>query len=710
MIQDGSSFGALTPLLAPRSVAIIGASDREGNLGGTATTFLRKFGYTGPIWPVNSGNSTVADLPCYASVADLPGVPDLAIFAVPAKAVAVLLRECATAGVRAAVVWAGGFAEQGPEGRAMQAELESICRETGILLCGPNCIGIINTGIGLTASFSSMLHDHARLSRGVVSMISQSGGISVMAHSRAQYLGLGFRVTVSVGNEASLSVADFIRAVAQDEGTRVIAVYTEGLSSAAEFIDALSTARHHGKPVVILKGGASAASSRAALAHTGKLAGEDRTYEALFREFGVIRVYSTQEMLDVCLQLASLRPGQLPTGNKVLISSFGGGSGVICTDQSGREGLAVLPLDEQAQATVKPLLTPLSSALNPIDFTPGMMTNAKHRANMPAVLGMLGEARGIDAWLFLAAGFDALAPELIEMFDTLRNSVEVPVLLTWQSMPEGTLEALAARGIYTFTEHARAARTLGHLVRHAADLRHRIRKIDLAPGNFPWNDFVPAGTVSAVVSEDVVAGLLEAAGLPVARGRIARNAEQAASLAAEVGYPVAMKGISPAITHRAAAGLVALNIEHADAVLSTDALLRQRALARGVTLDGVWVQHMFAGQYELLVTAFRDREFGVMVGVGMGGGLTEIIDDVVFARAPLNADGAQDLIGRLRTTRRLPDFFSPTQCALAADFIARFSALVASAPWARFTFEINPVKLAVDSLAAVDGLLLIESD
>ena len=232
----------------------------------------------------------------------------------------------------------------------------------------------------------------------------------------------------------------------------------------------------------------------------------------------------------------------------------------------------------------------------------------------------------------------------------------------------------------------------------------------MAPGNFPWHDFVPAGTDSAVVSEDVVAGLLEAAGLPVARGRIARNAEQAAGLAAEVGYPVAMKGISPAITHRAAAGLVALNIEHADAVRSTDTLLRQRALARGVTLDGVWVQHMFAGQHELLVTAFRDREFGVMVGVGMGGGLTEIIDDVVFARAPLDADGADDLIGSLRTTRRLPDLFNPTQRTLAADFIARFSALVASAPWAHFTFEINPVKLATDSLAAVDGLLLIESD
>ncbi len=705
--SPGAPFGDLTPLLSPRSVAVIGASDREGNLGGAAVRFLRKFGYAGPVWPVNPTHPQVAGLVCYPSLQALPAVPDLAIIAVPAESVLPVLQDCVAAGVPSAVAWAGGFAEVGKPGRALQAELAAFCRASGIKFCGPNCIGIINNAIGMTASFSSLLHDLPRLTPGAVSMVSQSGGISVMAHSRAQQLGLGFRITVSVGNEVALGIADFIRALAQDDGTKVIAVYTEGLSDPPAFVEALAHARRCGKPVVVLKGGATEASGRAALAHTGRLAGQDRTYEAIFREHAVIRVHSTEELLDVCLQLASMRPGQWPAGERVLISSFGGGSGVLATDQCVRVGLQVPAFDPGTVARIAALLTPLSSALNPIDFTPGMMTNAKYRAHMPVALQALADAPGTDAWMFLSAGFDALAPQVVEMFDTLRQGTDKPICLTWQAMPAGTEEALAARGIYVFSEHARAARVLGHLVRHAANLRHRIRQVVQGGTPFAWHEHV-AADAGAVVSEPIVARVLEAVGLPVARGRMASNAEDAVRAAQELGYPVAIKAISPAITHRAAVGLVALNVGNADTVAATEHAFRARAAALGVALDGVWVQHMFRGERELLVAAFRDAEFGVMVGCGMGGAITEIIDDVVFARAPIDAEGALDLLAQLRTLRRLPDTLSDTQRRLAADFIARFSALAASAPWPRFTLEINPVQLSTDAIAAVDGLLLLE--
>ncbi|WP_233838195.1 acetate--CoA ligase family protein [Paraburkholderia sp. ZP32-5] len=701
-------FGALTPLLAPRSIAVIGASDRPGNLGGVAVNYLRKFRFAGPIWPVNAGKPTVADLPCYASLGALPGTPDLAIVAVPADSVLDVVRECADAGIRAAVVWAGGFAEQGDEGKAHQRALETLCKERGIQLCGPNCIGIINTSIGLTASFTSMLREHDTLTAGHVSMVSQSGGIAVNTHSRAQQLGLGFRVTISCGNEAALGVADFMHVLAQDDGTRVIAVYTEGLSNPDAFIDALREARRRNKPVVVLKGGATAASSRAAMAHTGRLAGSDRTYEAIFREFGVIRVYSQEEMLDVCLQLASMRPDQLASGRRVLISTFGGGSGVICTDQCGREELEVPALSDDAQQRIAPLLTPLSSTLNPIDLTPGMMTNATHRANMPAAMNELAALDEVDAWLFMASGFGELAPELAEKYDTLRKTSSKPVCLTWQSMPQELPKLLASRGIYAFTEHGRAVRTLGHLVRHAENRRHRIRRVDTPATSFDWDRYVAQSSDPHVISENVVAAILEAANLPVARGRIAKSADEAARMAREVGYPVAIKGISAAITHRAAAGLVALNVDSDEAAKQTAQRFDERAAARGVTLDGVWVQHMFAGSQELLITALRDAEFGVMIGVGIGGGMTEIVDDVAFARAPLDADGAYDLIGTLRTVRRFPQWLPDAQRQQTADWIARFSQLVAGAPWSNFTFEVNPLKIGERGVAAVDGLLLID--
>ena len=701
------SFGKLTPLLAPSAVAVIGASDREGSLGGIATGYLARFGFAGPVWPVNPGRATVAGLTCYPSLRDLPGVPDLAVLAVPGESVLDAVKECVAAGVPAGVAWAAGFAEVGGDGVARQASLAAYCKDTGFLLCGPNCVGILNTANGLTASFTSMLTDRKRMIPGVVSMVSQSGGIAVMAHARAEEFGLGFRVTASCGNEAALGLADFMRALVDDDGTRVIAVYAEGLSDPDGFVDALGAARAAAKPVVVLKGGMAEASSRAALAHTGRLAGSDRTFDAICREFAVIRVHSSEELLDVCLQTGSLSRDQLPAGPRVLVSSFGGGSGVVCTDQCERAGLRVPVLGEGTQAAMRALVTPFSSVANPIDFTPGMMTVAKHRANVPAALDTLASAPDVDAWVFLAAGFDRLAPQVVQMYDDTRRRAPKPMFLTWQAPPDGTLEALGERGIYTFSEHARAVRSLRHLVTYKAALGNRIRRIAPSAIPFAWHEHVGTEDTPRVVSEDEVAALLVAAGLPVAQGKRAARGESA-RIAGEVGYPVAMKGLSPAITHRAAVGLVALDVDSADTAAAVEQRFHARAAELGAPLDGVWVQHMFAGNRELLVTAFRDREFGVIVGVGIGGGATELVDDVAFARAPIDPTGAFDLVGELRTLHRMPGYLTPRQRELAADFLARFSGLVASAPWKRFTLEVNPLKLGADACAAVDGLLIVE--
>jgi acetyltransferase len=697
-------FGDLTPLLAARSVAVIGASDREGNLGGLAARFLQKFGYRGPIWPVNPSRNVVAELPCFSSLSALPSTPDMAIIAVPASDVIKVAQDCIDAAVPSAVIWAGGFAEGGTEGRALQDELARVCRAGGLKLCGPNCIGIINTSIGLTASFSSLMTEIESFTPGTVSIVSQSGGIAVNAHARAQHLGLGFRLTISCGNEAVLGIPDFMQALIDDDGTRVIAVYTEGISDPQGFVRALACAREKQKPVVILKGGATPESSRAALAHTGRLAGSDRTYDAIFREFAAVRVYSPEELLEAALQFASLRPGQLPQGNRVLVSSFGGGSGVIAADQCAREGLVVPPLDQPTRAQLKPVLTGLASSMNPVDLTPGTITNPKNRENFPKVLEILSQSSGTDQYLFFSSGFGQQAGAVAEMFETMRERSPKPVGLSWQAPPDGILQRLAGRGVMPFTEHARLIRAAGHVARYAADLKHRIRTLPNAP-SFPWKDHI--SFEHGVATEDVVAGILQHAGLAVARGGIAKTAAEAVRIAETVTYKVAMKAISPDITHRAAAGLVALNLENAETVSRSFETFAARVAERGARFDGVWVQHMFEGQLEMLVTAIRDAEFGVLVGVGMGGAMTEVIDDVVFARAPIDADGAEDLVKRLRTFRRMPQLFSQQQLRSIADFTASFSTLVASAPWPSFTLEINPLKVSDQAAAAVDGLLVV---
>lgn len=700
-------FGDLTPMLAPRSVAVVGASDREGNLGGLAVQYLQKFGFQGHVWPVNAGRSEVAGLPCFPSISVLPSVPDLVIVAVPAEAVEDVIRDCIAVGVPSAIVWSGGFAEAGPEGRERQDRLEALCKGTNLKLCGPNCIGVINSGNGLTASFSSLLTEIDTLNGGGISMVSQSGGISVTALGRAHELGLGFRMAVSCGNEAVLGIHDFIEALAEDRETRVIAIYVEGLSNSQRFVEALDKARRAGKFVVIMKGGASDASARAAMAHTGKLAGSDRVFEAVFREFAAIRVFSIEEMLDVSLLLSALPEGRIANGNRVLLSSFGGGSGVIGTDQCEREGLTVPPLDRATRDRLQPIFASLGSSANPIDLTPGSMTNPKLRANLLEVMKIMSDAPDIDIFLLLSAGFGSLAPELVKIYEALQDYTEKPVVLSWLSPPAGINEDLAGKGVRVFDEHARAIRAAGHLARFGENTRHRIRcRLELTR-SFDWDRFVDGSSGKQVLTEDAVAAILVAAGLPVAGGQVAKSSVEAGRAGAEVGFPVAIKALSEKITHRAAAGLVALGIKSEAEAQETFQTFTERARKLGVELDGVWVQHMADGNRELLVTAFRDKDFGVVVGCGLGGGLTEIIDDVAFARGPIDVDGATDLLACLRTVRRNPGFLSPAQTKLAADFIANFSAVVASAPWQDFTLEINPLKLGADSAAAVDGLMII---
>jgi acyl-CoA synthetase (NDP forming) len=291
------------------------------------------------------------------------------------------------------------------------------------------------------------------------------------------------------------------------------------------------------------------------------------------------------------------------------------------------------------------------------------------------------------------------------MFQAVRQHTTKPIGISWLAPPDGIIPRLAANGVMVFTEHARLIRTAGHLARHAADLQHHIRLVPTREP-FPWNDHV---RTTGVITEDTVSGILKAASLPVARGRTARTRDEAVAIAEDVGFKVAMKAISPAIMHRAAAGLVALDVATPDAVAETFVAFQTRAAELGTSLDGVWVQHMFPGSAELLVTAFRDPEFGVVVGCGMGGGMTEIIDDVVFSRAPIDADGSDDLLRRLRTLRRLPSLLTDHQIRLAAAFIASFSALAATAPWSGFTLEVNPLKINDHAVAAVDGLLIVEA-
>lgn len=706
--QGVEVFPDLSGLLEPRSVAVIGASDRAGNLGGRAIQHLLKFGYPGAIWPVNPRQQAVANLPCFPSIRQLPGVPDLAIIAISAPAVAQAVRECAAAGILSGIVWAGGFAEVGGEGVELQRRLAELCRATGFKLCGPNCLGVINSAMPMIATFSSSLFEMDRLLPGVISMIGQSGGTVAMAHALAQQAGFGFRYVISSGNEACLTTADYIYALACDEGTRIIALYLEGVGDGDKFLRALREARERGKPVVVIKAGATVASVRAALAHTGALAGADRVYDAVLREMAAIRVYSLEELLDVSLLLCGVTREKLPAGPHVAVITLGGGAGVLGADQCAQTGLSTPPLGPETTERLKALLTPLASTANPIDVTPDSVNNPEWLALLPQALDVIAADPNIHSVLFTPGANAHRSKELSEVMCGLRARSGKTVCVSWRAAPKDALQRLPAQGVFPFPEPARAIRALSRLVHYRANLLRPSRPEGVELPAFGWSELVRNPGPRTVVSEHDCHRILAAAGLPVAPGRLVDSAGDAVRAAEAVGYPVALKGISCAVTHRAAAGLLALHLPSAEAVRAAHATLTDRAQKMDIALDGVYVQHMVPGGLELLVSAFRDEQFGMIVTCGAGGNLTEVLDDVTLERAPVDEELALHMLRQLRLVRHLSRLDRTADPKVAAAFVTRFSRLAATAPWRRFVLEVNPIKWNSDGAVAVDGLLIVE--
>ena len=702
----GNAFVDVGPLLSPRSIAVIGASDQPGNLGGETVRRLKKFGYAGRVTPISRTAATVAALPCFKSVAEMPQAPELVVLAIPASSLVDSIRECADRGVRYGIAYAGGLAEAGDEGVKLQRELVALCRDRGFVLCGPNCVGIIDATTPVTSTFATALHEMDTLRPGHISIVCQSGGIATTSFSMVQDAGFGIRFLVSSGNEAVVDFADYLYAFAQDPGTRIIGGYIEGIADGAKFVRALAEARQRGKPVVLIKAGATGATAQAAQAHTGALVGEDRVVDAVLREMGVMRVRSVEELVDLLLLVAGNKD-RAASGRGVGLITFGGGNGVLGADQCAQAGLVTPALSRECVERLRPLLVSVATAANPLDLTPTTAFRAEALAQLPQALDTFAAEPHIQSLVFIAGSMAAKAAEISEVMYGLHARARMPVCVSWPSPPRAVPAQLAARGIYAFVEAARGIRALAKLVERDAALR---RPQDLPVPTLPafdWGAFVPVDDGETVISEPTCHRILAAAGLSVAAGTLVDDEGHALSTAGALGPPVVLKGISSQVTHRAKAGLVAVDLRTEDEVRAAFRRIRGRAAELGVALDGVYVQKMQPRGIELLVTAFRDPIFGVMVSCGSGGVLTETVDDVVTERAPVGVEIAADMVERLRVRSHAADAAGAIPATHAAQFIARVADLALTAPWRRFVFEANPVLWYRDGAVAVDGLLVV---
>ncbi len=701
---------SLSRMLRPRSIAVIGASNKKGKQGNTIIEYLNRYGYKGKVYPVNPQEESIGGHPCFKSVLDIPGEVDLAIFCLPNTHVPAVAEQCVQKGIGYAVVWAAGFGElKSEEGRRLDAQLREICGKGNLKVCGPNSLGIINTADGMVASFTTALNQTPELKKGRIAFVSQSGGTVAAIIDDLLANDMGFGVFVSTGNELNLTFADYALEILEYDNIDIIVGYVEGIRDGGKFMEAAHRARELNKQIILVKGGRSAAAADAVRSHTGAIAGSDGIYRTAFREAGVIQVQSTEELMDMVFYLNNPQEDPGRFGRRTVVMCTGGGSGIQALDAVERSELEVATLSDETLDTIRqnvPGFAGVSSHL--IDVTPQMLMDPNYLGKFDKVLGALDNDPNIDVILFVQASSAPSAKGVCEALVRHRESARKPVILTWWALPEAARNMLKDAGIYIFPSQARAIGAIASFAKYCEqrkNIRERVRPQSARP-DIAWPK-LELGKGPAVLTEDIVSPWLEKYGIGNASARLVPDEKKAAEAAAELTYPVVVKVISEGLAHRSKYGLVALDIRDEAALREKCALMRKNAKER-LGLDrigGFWVQQFRPRGLELILGGFCSEPFGHVMVCGIGGYLAEFFQPV-YRLLPIDEEEAEKMLSELVFLKKYPEEVDLD--ALKRSLIG-FSNLLLDCPWEQFELELNPVKvlpkgqgaLAVDALGVV---------
>lgn len=673
-----AAVNALKLFFEPRAVAVIGASRQRGTIGGEIFHNLLSFGFNGSVYPINPAATSIENVTAYAAIDAVPGPVDLAVIVVPAAKVIEVAEACAQKGVKALVVISAGFSETGEEGKQRQAELISVCRNAGMRLIGPNCMGIVNTnpGVRLDATFAPGIPP-----RGRVGFSSQSGALGLAIMEFANSLNLGISTFVSVGNKADISGNDLLRYWEADDDTDVILLYLESFGNPKKFSE---IARRVGrkKPIAVVKSGRSAAGARATSSHTGALlAASDVTVDALFRQAGVVRTDTLAELFDV----ASLFANQpLPRGKRVGIITNAGGPAILCADACEARGLELPVLSEASQRRLRAFLPSGASVGNPVD----MIASAPAEHYRQAI-EIVGSDENIDSLIVIftpplvtrAADVATCIVKAVGQID--KSKPVLSVFLSAEHAPKELRTAKLCIPSYSFPETAAIA-----LARAARYHEWRKRR-----GTYPaqFAD-IRADEAAAVVASalargegwllpDEVAQICSSYGLPLIAQRVVTSADAAAA-AEEIGGEVALKAIAPGLVHKTDAGAVKLHLTGAGAVRQAALEMIERLHTQGYSVSGFVVQEMARPGIEMLVGVVHDPQFGPVVACGAGGVQVELLKDVSIRLTPLSNEDAAEMIHELRTYPLLTGFRGSVASDIGAleEGLLRVSALVEDIP------------------------------
>jgi acetyltransferase len=638
------SIRNLEALFQPRSIAVIGASDRPGSVGSVVLRNLKSGGFYGVIWPVNRRHAMVDAAPAWHDVASLPGVPDLAVICTPAHTVPDLIAELGRKGVRAAIVMTAGLKQSVGEGGTLEQAMLAAAQPYLLRILGPNCIGLLVPGIGLNASFAP-----GNALPGKLAFVTQSGALATAMLDWANGRGIGFSHFISLGDSADVDFGDALDYLGSDSGTRAVLMYAESLQAGRKFMSAARAAARN-KPVIVVKAGRAPDGARAAASHTGALAGSDAVFDAVVHRAGMLRVDTLEALFDAAETLSHPHPQR---GECLAITTNGGGAGVLAADALALGGGKLAQLTQASMAALDQCLPATWSRGNPVDLTAESPVQRYQDA-----LRILLAAPEVDSVLFVHAP-TALVPatDIAAACLPLVERAQKPVLACWLGGPTvaAARASWSAAGIACFNTPERAVSAWLQLVMHA---RNQLALQQIPPASVV--EFRPQRARAQTLIDTVLREghewldevqsmeLLQAYGIPAVDTRRAHDAEQAVEQAVQIGFPVALKIISPQIVHKSDAGGVVLNLASAQEVRAAAVKMKQLVARQqpDARMQGFAVQAMARRSRELIVGLSNDPVFGPVMLCGIGGTEVEMSKQHAVALPPLNTLLARDLIER----------------------------------------------------------------
>ncbi|MEZ5854075.1 MAG: acetate--CoA ligase family protein [Hyphomicrobiaceae bacterium] len=633
---------SLKPFLTPRSIAILGASQDPNKVGGRPLHYLKRYGFKGPIYPINPGRPEVQGVKSFKSLDELPEVPDLALCVVAGDQAVTAVEAAAAKGVKGLICITSGFGETSdPEGVKKQARMVAAARAAGMRMVGPNTQGLANFSNGCVASFSTMFTT-LECKDGPIAMVSQSGAMSAIPIGLLAEKGLGVRYSLATGNDADVNVLEMACAAASDPEMKLLLLYLEGMPHADKLADLAEIAHKNGTMVVALKSGRTDAGARAAASHTGALANEDRVVDAAFKRVGIWRAENIAELVSTAEVYLK---GWKPKGRRFVTISGSGATGVMSADHATHAGLEVVSFPPETRKKLDNILPSFASAANPIDLTAALLTN---NALLGQILPVIAESDAADLFKVdmpvAGPGYD-MAGFAKDIAGFSKATGRPVVVAGWQGDIPSTFRNA---GVPVFPLEAEAIKGLAQLVSH-----HELADLAKSMPRPSWHPFDPATTnrKQATLNEADSLATLAKAGLPVVPHHLARSAAEAATAWRNLGGPVAVKGCSADLPHKSEYGLVRLGLDDEDGIREAFRDMEKAVAKAGANFDGAIVARMVKGRREMLIGAHRDPFFGPVVVVGEGGKYVEAMPDLALLMPPFSTE---DVLRALRGLRCAP--------------------------------------------------------